>query len=60
MKYVVVEPPIMITSKKTGSTSLRIAIKANKCVFNGKDVLLSYPLDVDLIRNKNVESCSNE
>lgn len=53
-----------LTSRETGSASSRIAIEANKCVFNGEGLSPSYPRKIDLILkyddNENVELWPNK
>lgn len=44
-------------SGETGCTSSRIAIEANKCIFNGEDVSTSYSRKIDLLLKYDVDEC---
>jgi hypothetical protein len=54
----------LLSSGETGCSSSRIAIEANKCLFNCDDVSPSYSRKIDLLLkyddNEAVELCSNE
>ncbi|KAI8092096.1 hypothetical protein BDF21DRAFT_410937 [Thamnidium elegans] len=55
---------IRLSDGETGSSSSRIAIETNKCVFNGEDLSPTYAQKIDLILRyddtENVELSSNE
>ncbi|GAA5815986.1 hypothetical protein MFLAVUS_009505 [Mucor flavus] len=55
---------VVLADGETGCISSRIAIEANKCIFNGEDVSPSYSRKIDLLlkydENEFIELCSNE